>query len=287
MKVSEAIFWATEKLREAGVPEPKTDAEWLLSHSLNLPRTKLKLDNERILTKDEQRIYEQLVSERAKRVPLPYIIGEQPFCGLVLKVDKRAMIPRPETEQLVELISKRLKNLQRKNLMLADIGTGSGAIALAIAYEFDDATVFGVDISHEAIELAEENAERLGLAKRCVFLLGDLTEPLEAIFPPATFDAIITNLPYVSESEWEQLEPETRYYEPAIALLGGSDGLAVIRRFIQRPLHLLLSPKGFVALEVGASQWEKVQNLLGRKCWREVTVEKDFSGTQRFVFAEG
>ncbi|MCS7263979.1 MAG: peptide chain release factor N(5)-glutamine methyltransferase [Armatimonadetes bacterium] len=286
MKVSEAISWATEKLSDAKVSEPKTDAEWLLAHVLNLPRTNLKLDSDRSLTAEEQNAYERLVSERAKRFPLAYILGEQPFLGLVLKVDKRAMIPRPETEQLVEKVIKRLKGLGRKNLMLADIGTGSGAIALSLANQFPDATAFGVDISKEAIDLAEENAQRLGLTKRSVFLHGDLTEPLESIFPPETFDAIIANLPYVSESEWEQLEPEIRLHEPDIAFLGGSDGLSVIKKFVQRPFHRLLSPKSFIALEVGANQAEKVQNLLQQRGWQEVTIEKDLCGIQRFVFAK-
>ncbi len=287
MKVGEAIAWATGKFLEAKIHEPKTDAEWLLAHAIGMQRTALKLDSERILTDDEQKIYEQLVLERVKRVPLAYILGEQPFCHLVLKIDKRAMIPRAETEQLVELVAKRLKSLGRQHLMLADIGTGSGAIALALAHQFVDATVLGVDISREALELAEENAQRLGLTKRCLFLWGDLTEPLEAIFPPATFDAIIANLPYVSEREWEQLEPEIRCHEPDIALLGGSDGLLVVRRFLQRPLHHLLSSDGFIALEVGASQAEKVQNLLRKQGRWLVEIEKDFSGMNRFVFAKG
>jgi len=285
MKLGEALSWAIRKLQEAKVPEPRTDAEWLLAHVLGTSRTNLKLNWGEELSEVQWHAYEQLVLKRSERIPLAYILGEQPFCGLVLKVDKRVMIPRPETERLVELVAKRLKGLVSGNIMLADIGTGSGAIALALTSKFERATVIGIDISIEALEVAEENAHRLGLTKRCVFLWGDLTEPLEAIFPQATFDAIVANLPYVADKDWEQLEPEVRCHEPEIALRGGSDGLDVIRRFAQRPIHRLLAPNGFVALEIGAEQSSAVQNLLRQRGWR-VAVEKDFAGVERFVFAQ-
>jgi len=285
MKVGEALFWAVRNLQEAKVPEPQTDAEWILAHVLRTSRTNLKLNRDEELSEVQWQAYEQLVLKRLERIPLAYILGEQPFCSLVLKVDKRVMIPRPETEQLVELVAKRLKGLGIGNIMLADIGTGSGAIALALAAKFERATVVGIDISAEALEVAEENAKRLGLTKRCVFLWGDLTEPLEAIFPPATFDVIVANLPYVADKDWEQLEPEVRCHEPEIALRGGSDGLDVIRCFAQRPIHRLLAPNGFVALEIGAEQVLAVQNLFRQRGWR-VSVEKDFAGIERFIFAQ-
>lgn len=286
MTIGEALIWATQKLREANVPEPQTDAEWLLAHILKTNRTALRFNRDEALADGQWRTYKQLVSKRAERVPLAYIIGEQPFCGLVLKVDKRVMIPRQETEQLVELVSEELKRAGNEHLMLADIGTGSGAIALALAARFEGATVFGVDISAEALEVAEENAKKLGLTKRCVFLHGDLTEPLEAIFSSPVFDAIVANLPYVADGEWEKLEPEVRQHEPEIALKGGLDGLSVISRFIQRPLQNLLVSNGFIALEVGAGQALKVQNLLRKQGWKQVTVMKDFAGIERFVFAQ-
>lgn len=286
MTVGEALSWATRKLQEAKVPEPQTDAEWLLAHILETSRTTLKFNHDRVLTDELLRIYEQMVFKRAERVPLAYIIGEQPFCGLVLKVDERVMIPRQETEQLVELVTERLKRMGSEHLMIADIGTGSGAIALALAAKFEQATVFGVDISAEALEVAEQNAQRLGLTKRCVFLHGDLTEPLEAVFRSPVFDAIVANLPYVADGEWERLEPEVRGHEPEIALKGGLDGLSVISRFIQRPFQRLLTSHGFVAFEVGAGQALKVQNLLRQQGWRQVTVKRDFSGIDRFVFAQ-
>lgn len=284
MNVGEALSWASQKLQEAKVPEPQVDAEWLLSHVLGTSRTALRLNRDKELSEEQWVAYRQLILKRAQRMPLAYILGEQPFCNLTLKVDRRVMIPRSETEQLVELTAKLLKRLDDKNLMLADIGTGSGAIALALVSKLRGAMAVGIDISSEALEAAEENAKRLGLTKFCVFLQGDLTEPLEAIFPPATFDAIIANLPYVADDQWELLEPEVRHYEPEMALRGGRDGLEVIRRFIQRPLERLLAPRGFIALEVGAGQAAVVQNLLERKGWR-VSVERDLSGWERFVLA--
>lgn len=286
MTVGEALAWAAQKLQEAGVPEPRADAEWLLAFILKTSRTSLRLNSESPLTAERWSAYEKVVLKRAERIPLPYLIGEQPFCGLVLKVDKRVMIPRVETEQLVELTVKRLKRLGVENLMLADIGTGSGAIALALSSKFPQATVIGVDISTDALEVAERNAQLLGLTKRCVFLHGDLTEPLEAIYPPETFDAIVANLPYVADSEWGELEPEVKYHEPEIALRGGPDGLSVISRFLQRPLQKLLAPHGFIALEVGTRQGRKVQNLLVRKGWRDVSIESDFLRVERFIFAK-
>jgi len=286
MTVGEALNWATRKLQEVKVPEPQTDAEWLLAHILKTSRTALKFNRDEVLADELLRAYEQMVRRRAERVPLTYIIGEQPFCGLVLKVDERVMIPRQETEQLVELVTEKLKRKGDENLMIADIGTGSGAIALALAAKFERATVLGVDISAEALEVAGQNAQRFGLTKRCVFLHGDLTEPLESIFSSPIFDAIVANLPYVADGEWEKLEPEVRCHEPEIALKGGSDGLSVISRFIHRPLQRLLSPRGFIALEVGAGQALKVQNLLRQRGWEQVTVKRDFAGVERFVFAQ-
>jgi len=229
--LGEALAWATAKLREAGVPEPETDAEWLLAHVLKTSRTALRLERERPLDEIAQKTYKELVGKRAKRMPLAYLLGEQPFCGLTLKVDTRVMIPRPETEQLVEVVAGWLQRLRRSRMLLADIGTGSGAIALALAARFEEATVYGVDISSDALQVAEENAQRLGLIKRCVFLHGDLTEPLKVIFPPKVFDAVVANLPYVAEREWEQLAPEVRCFEPAVAFRGGPDGLSLIDTF--------------------------------------------------------
>ncbi len=286
MTVREALDWATQQLFLAGVSEPHTDAEWLLAHVLKTTRTALRLEHQRALTDEQQRTYEALIEQRKHRVPLAYLLGEQPFCGLSLKVDSRVMIPRPETEQLVELVAQRLKERGLKRCMVADIGTGSGAIALALAAQLGEAALYGVDISPDALAVAEENAARLGLTKRCVFLEGDLTEPLEAIFPPRTFDALVSNLPYVADNEWEQLEPEVRCYEPPIALRGGADGMDVIRRFLARPLQRLLTPSGFVALEVGAGQAKMVQNLCQQWGWKEVTVVKDMHGIERFVFAQ-
>ncbi len=284
--VKEALERAVERLRAAGVSEPQVDAEWLLAHLLRVGRTNLRADNQRLLTTDQWNAYEALVAQRAQRIPLAYLLGEQPFCGLSLKVDPRVMIPRPETEQLVSLVVQKLKALGQRSLMLADIGTGSGAIALALAQQLEAATVYGVDLSPDALAVAEENARRLGLDKRCVFLLGDLTEPLEVIFPTHTFDAVVANLPYVADEEWEELEPEVREHEPPIALRGGRGGLEVLQRFADCPLHRLLTPEGFIALEVGANQGKLVQNLWWQKHWRRVTIERDLAGIERFVFVQ-
>lgn len=285
MTIVEALTWAESVLQNAGVLEPYTDAEWLLAHTLQTQRTLLKLESENVLDAKVQQHFEGLVRERAKRIPLAYLLGTQPFCGLELKVDKRVMIPRPETEQLVEIGSRHLRWLGRKRLLLADIGTGSGAIALALAHFFSEATVYGVDISKAALEVAEENAKRLGLSKRVVFLHGTLTEPLEMILPSKVIDAIVANLPYVPDADWERLEPEVRCYEPREALVGGGDGLDIIRTFFLRPLHRLLVPDGFIALEIGAGQAKMVQTLRQRQNWR-LTVYHDFNGIERFVIAQ-
>lgn len=286
MNVAEALAWSERVLQDAGVPEPRTDAEWLLSHVLRTQRTLLYMESERAMDAEARQNFEALVYERCKRIPLAYLLGTQPFCGLTLKVDERVMIPRPETEQLVELVVGYLQRVRGKPLLLADIGTGSGAIALALAHCFPEATVYGIDISEGALEVAQENAQRLGLSKRVVFLHGDLTEPLEGIFPTHTFDALVANLPYVPDGDWEQLEPEVRYYEPAVALKGGADGLEVMRRFLRRPLQRLLTSYGFMALEIGAGQAKMMQTLLWRQKWKRVIIHKDFNGIDRFIVTQ-
>ncbi len=283
MTVSEALAWAAERLRLAEVPEAQTDAEWLLAHVLGTTRTVLRMDAQRTLSDAEWERFTSLIAERAKRVPLAYLLGTQPFCGLELKVDRRVMIPRPETEQLVDIVTERLKGSGRARLMIADIGTGSGAIALALAYRFPEATVYGVDISEEALKVAEENAKRLRLQNRVVFLWGDLTEPLEAIFPSHTFDALFANLPYVADDEWEGLPPEVRCHEPEIALRGGSDGLAVVKRLMRRPLQQLLAPRGFIALELGISQ----PSIVAKWLWGwQVDCLVDGERRERFLLAQ-
>ncbi len=286
MTVAEALAWAEKVLQDAGVPEPRTDAEWLMSHILHVQRTLLRMDSERTVDAKAQRNFEALVQKRRKRIPLAYLLGTQPFCGLTLKVDGRVMVPRPETEQLVELVVGFLQRSRKRRLLLADIGTGSGAIALTLAHRFPEATVYGVDISEGALKVAEENAKRLGLSQRVVFLQGDLTEPLETIFPAHAFDAFVANLPYVPDGDWERLEPEVRYYEPAVALKGGADGLEVVRRFLRCPLRRLLTSDGFVALEIGAGQAEMTQTLFWRQKWKRVTVHRDFNGKERFIVVQ-
>ncbi|GBC97640.1 Release factor glutamine methyltransferase [bacterium HR17] len=284
MTVAEALARVTALLQQAGVPEPQTDAEWLLAHVLCLSRTNLRLEPERRLTEGQWAQVEALVWQRCQRVPLAYLLGTQNFCGLELVVDRRVMVPRSETEDLVDLVTERLQRMGRSRLMLADIGTGSGAIALALAARFPAATVYGLDISVDALAVAELNAARLRLDKRVAFLHGDLTEPLEAIFPPRVFDALVANLPYVADEEWERLPPEVRCYEPPTALRGGPDGLAIVRRLLRSRWQRLLTPDGFIALELGVGQpTALLRELDGRV---QGTTLRDLAGRERFLIVQ-
>lgn len=254
---------AVAELSEAGVGEPDLDAELLLADALGLARDRLIIEGPPRLDPGELRRFKALLARRVDREPVAYILGRKPFRWITLSVDRRVLIPRPETELLVE-IGLAFPRAWR----VVDAGTGSGAVALALAFERPDLEVWGTDVSADAIAVARENARRLGLNVN--FVEGDLLEGV-----PAPVDAVLANLPYVAEGT--PLQPEITRFEPAEALFAGPDGLEVIRRMVAAADAVRL-----VALEIGPEQAEPVMELLRSRGFR-TEVHRDLAGHQRIV----
>jgi release factor glutamine methyltransferase len=256
----EELARAQARLREAGGSSPDLDAAVLLGHVLGVSRASLYTHPERQLSEAEQARYSQLIERRALGEPVAYLTGHREFMGLDFLVDRRVLIPRPETESLVEAA---LAEVQRReetllpSLRVADIGTGSGAIAIALAaHEPRLPLIYATDLSADALLLAEENARRLQVAGRVRFLQGDLLEPL-----PEPVDLLLANLPYVAPGEAEILPIDVREYEPHLALFGQDDGLGHIQRLLASAPPLL-KPGALVLLEFGYQQREALEQMI-------------------------
>lgn len=224
--------------------------------------------------------YKRLLKRRKQGCPLALILGEKEFWSLPLKVEKGVFIPRPETEVLVELV---LKLPLRKNGLVADIGTGCGPIACALARERPEAKIIAIDISRRALRLAKENADRLGL-KNIRFVSGSLFQPLNELGLKNQFDLIISNPPYVSENQWISLPIEIREFEPKRALVAGPSGLEFIFRLIKEA-PTFLRPGGFLAFEFGLGQLNPILTFLKNQGWQEISWERDLAGIPRVVAA--
>ena len=246
MNYREALRAGIEKLTAAGVPSSELAAEVLLLHVLRRTREWLYSHAEEEISKADQAAYQDLLNRRAERVPTQYLTGKQEFWGLEFEVSPAVLIPRPETEHVVEaaleIVRRRLK---KPDARLVDVGTGSGCIALALAHELPQAEIVAVDISEEALLVARRNAERLGLADRVQFVRSDLLEVFMG--EEEGLDLIVSNPPYVAEADAETLPREVREHEPRIALFAGEDGLDVIRRLIEQAELLLGGPSHMAA----------------------------------------
>lgn len=276
--VREAIAWAAARVRAT---QPRLAAEVLLAHVLGVSRATLLAHPERRLADAEWEAFVRLVERSARGEPLFYLIGEREFYGMPFKVTPAVLIPRPETEHLVDAALEWARSRALRayaSLTFADIGTGSGCIAVALAVYLPNSRGYAVDLSAEALEVARENASRHGVAHRLTFLQGDLCAPL-----PEPVDLLVANLPYVARSEWASLDPAIREYEPILALDGGADGLEVIRRFLaQAPAYL--RPMGAVFLEIGAGQGDAVLDL-ARSAFPRAAIRllQDAAGLDRVV----
>ncbi len=269
------VLRASERyLADRGVEHPRLNAEHLLAHALGLKRMELYLQFDRGLTESERIPLRDTVKRRGAREPLQHILGTAEFHGRTFTCDRRALIPRPETEQLVE-IALEIAN-GNKGAKILDIGTGSGVIALTIALELPSAEVHATDLSPVALALAADNAARHRIAERVHFTRADL---LAATGAP--FDLIVANLPYIPTTEITALSPEVRH-DPASALDGGTDGLDLIRRLVElAPAHL--SPGGALLLEIGAGQASAVKTLLTARKFRDISVRPDYEHVPRFA----
>jgi release factor glutamine methyltransferase len=258
-------------------PTAVADATVLLMHALGIERPTLIAHPERPLTREQLADIQRLIERRLRFEPIQYITGTQEFYGLALHVTEAVLIPRPETEILVEAVLARLPHDQP--LRIADVGTGSGAIAIALAHSLAQAFVTAIDLSSDALEIARENARTHGLAERIRFIQSDL---LDAVGGEAPFDAIVSNPPYVATTDGPALHPQVREFEPAQALFAGESGLEVYERLIPQASRLL-KPGGLLALEIGEGQRDGVAGLLAG--WNDVSFVPDLQQIPRVALA--
>ena len=258
------------------IESPRLNAEHLIAHVLKMSRLELYLEFETKLNETELTALRGLVKRRSQGEPLQHLLGTVEFCGQTFAIDKRAMVPRPETEELVELIAS--CQLPTPNCRIVDVGTGSGAIALSLAKQFPEAEVHAIDISENALAFARENANRLGLSDRIKFRKGNLLEGLDE-----RFDLIVANLPYISMQDRHLLSREV-LHDPEIALFGGERGDELIRKLIEQAPSRL-NEAALLALEVGINQAEGLYEVLRQKNYHDIESKKDYSGVTRFLLA--
>ncbi|MEY2579090.1 MAG: release factor glutamine methyltransferase [Verrucomicrobiota bacterium] len=274
MTVLEILQSTAAYFAKRGVESPRLNAEHLLAFILKRKRIELYLEFERVLTEAELAPLRELVKRRGQGEPLQHLLGTVEFAGRVFLSDNRALVPRPETEQLVELLKSQITG---PNSQILDVGTGSGVIALSLAANFPDAKVTATDISEDAVALARENAERLGLTNRVEFLTGDLL-----LYVNHVYDLIVANLPYIAVPDRAALSREV-LHDPEVALFGGERGDEVVRRLIEAA-PAKLKPGGLLALEVGLGQADDLAALMAEKNYHDIRKEADYAGVKRFLF---
>ncbi len=279
--IAETLRLATEKLREAGVPNDVLDAQTLLAEALGCDRTFLIINFNQALTAETLEKYERLITRRAMGEPLQYIVGRQEFFGLEFEVTPDVLIPRPETELIVEetirLVQEVAANKTEWQPLLIDVGTGSGCLAVTLAREISRARVMAADISLAALRVARRNAARYGLLERLGFIASDL---LSAFADTSFADFIISNPPYVVERDLETLQREVRDWEPRLALTDFADGLSFYRRLL-RAAPARLHPGGFLICEMGYAQAEAIMALIAPGLWDAPYLLTDLQGIPR------
>jgi len=274
--IGSILQWTQRYFKGKGVDSPRLDAEVLLAAVLRQERIALYVHFDEPLQTDELAVFHEMVKQRALRVPVAYILGRREFMGDIFKVTPEVLVPRPDTEILVETALERLS--KNEPLSLLDVGTGSGAIVLSLLKRLPQARGVAVDISSAALAVAKENAASLAVDSRVEFLRGDVFSPVRG----RIFDAIVSNPPYIPDGDIAHLEPEVRQ-EPRIALAGGSDGLSFYRRLVKDSGSFLRSG-AFMALEVGIHQAQAVKQLAEKAgCFEKPEIRKDFGGIERVV----
>lgn len=278
LTVLEIIKRTTEFFTTKGIESPRLNAELLIGHALARKRMQLYMEFERPLTEKELETIRPLVRRRAQREPLQYIMGETEFCGLKLKVDRRALIPRPETELLVENVQAACVAPPQRIL---DLGTGTGAIALALAKAFPEAAVTATDLSDDALALAGENRTAVGCDGRVTFVKSNW---FGALAPAGPYDLIVSNPPYLSAEETAETTPEVKAFEPAQALTSGKNGLADLE-LIVADAPRFLAAGGLLALETGISQHAHLLACAQAAGFVRTESKQDLTGRDRFVLA--
>ena len=280
MQLKQALASAVDRLEAAGVGSPRMNAEVLLMFVLGVNRAYLYAHPERELSSEEQARYDEIIAQRSKDVPSQYITGHQEFWGLDFLVSPAVLIPRPETEHLVETVLELAREVTNPHIV--DVGTGSGCIALALAHELKGADVYAVDLSIEALEIARANAARLQLDRRVRFLQSNV---LEALADRHDFDFVVSNPPYVGFHEADKVQRSVFAYEPRLAVFAGDNGLDVIRPLITQA-HTALKPGGWLAMEIGYSMRDTVLALLSPTLWDDIGLVPDYLGIPRVVTAK-
>ncbi len=294
MTVLEILNRTKVFFEKKGIPDARLDAEYIISHGLQMKsRMDIYLNFEKPLTDAELDVLRQMVARRANREPLQHIVGDTSFRGFIIKCDPRALIPRPETESLVDMAKESLKDTDAP--FIVEVGTGTGAISIACAKEIAGAKVLATDISEDALSLARENAEANGLGEgsegsNLEFAQGDLLDAVTSdVIAKATgsadkkIDCLIANLPYIPDGEKGKLQPEVDKFDPALALYGGPDGLTLVRKMLSQT-EGRLSSGAPIFLEIGSEQAEVLKNDAANYPWLTFAgIHKDFCGNVRFV----
>ena len=283
--IQKLLTWITEYLTQNSVDAPRLSGELLLSHVLGLTRIELYTQYSKIVDKTDLDTLHGLVKRAGQHEPVAYLVGRTEFYSLALEVDAHCLIPRPETELLVQ---KAIEFLRTRNgtQHVCDLCTGSGCIAVAIAKNFREARVTATDISDAALAVAARNVEKYELAGHVELLCGDLFEPLVPHLDVTQWDLIVCNPPYVSAAEYETLAKNVKDYEPELALRAGTDGLDVYRRLAAQ-IEQYLKPDGTLLLEIGYAQGPAVRELLeATGLFAEITIEKDAQNNDRVVTAQ-
>lgn len=280
LTVLEAVKLSADYLQKKGIESPRLNAELLLAHLLNCKRLDLYLLFDRPLKENEIILYRELLKKRGSFVPLQYIIGNVEFYGLEFSVDSSVLIPRPETELLVDTIIEENKNT---NLKILDIGTGSGIIAIALAKSLEQPELFAIDISEAALANAKKNAIKNDVTDRIKFLQLDVRSDLTLI--KESFDIIVSNPPYISKDEFPKLQTELRVFEPAIALTDYADGLSFFKIISEKAIRLLKN-NGKLYFEIGKDQSDSVKKILQENGFANIQIKKDYQEIDRVISGE-
>lgn len=279
--VAQALKWAVAYLKRRGITQPNLDAEVLLGHTLALDKSALYLQLNHPISPTELATFRQRIYRRSRHEPVAYIIGQKEFWSLDFSVGPEVLIPRPETEFLVEETLKIAQGMDKGNIKILDIGTGSGNIAIALARELGSCWILALDISFKALLLAINNIQKHEVEKRVQLIASDLFQPLKRA--GASFHIILSNPPYIAEEDWEYLPPDVKEYEPRLALDGGAKGDRFLRRIIHEAPDYLL-PDGFLLLELGHNQAEAVQSWVEKEPRLDwISIIPDYSSIPRVV----
>jgi release factor glutamine methyltransferase len=283
--VRRLLRWSAEWLARRGIASPRLDGELLLADALGVERLALYLDPDRPLTPAELQAFKQRITRRAAREPVAYILGQREFWSRSFRVGPGVLVPRPETECLIEAILARVSDRQFP-LSILDLGVGSGVLLLTLLQEFPRAHGTGIDCAPEALAYAQINAQRFDLLSRAHLLQGDLCKACGSdLLPASGFDLIVSNPPYIGQTEWSTLQPEVRDWEPATALVAAEEGQALYRQMFTHCLSLL-RPSGWLVLEIGATQGAPVRQMAVDSGLQQVEVLEDYARHPRVVVGQ-